>query len=108
VGYKKIKAYLTSPTIRAELVFVRDSAQIFSQFTGFFQKKEPLIHVLHSVLRTVALTLLNKVCEPKVVKKKGVCLSALVRKNLLAVEKVDVGANVEVELQAAKVSSHYF
>ena len=106
-GYLKIKKNLLAKSTRATLVFVRDSANIFTAFTGTFQSQQPLIHLLHVELRTVALTLLNKICKPDVIKRKGVCLSALNSENLLPMDTVDVGENVNVELQLSKASLFY-
>ena len=56
------------PTMKAELNFVISSAHIFTSVTGFFQKEEPLIHLLHSVLSSLVMKLLGRICKSEILK----------------------------------------
>ena len=67
-GYQKIVRLLKKPTMKAELNFVISSAHIFTSVTGFFQKEEPLIHVLHSVLSSFVMKLLGRICKSEILK----------------------------------------
>ena len=43
VSYKRIVEYLNEKTIKCQLLFVLSSAKLFSQFTSFFQREDPLL-----------------------------------------------------------------
>src|SRR5678816_3400616 len=54
--------------MKAELNFVISSAHIFTSVTGFFQNEEPLIHLLHSVLSSLVMKLLGRICKSEILK----------------------------------------
>jgi hypothetical protein len=64
--YKAILNILRSPTFEAELHFVLCSGKLFSSFTKFFQKSEPLIHILYSELNRLVTIIANRICKKNV------------------------------------------
>ncbi len=63
VTCKKIVCFLKKKTIKAELCFVVSSASLFSEFTRYFQKEEPLIHLLYEHLKYLLLKLMTRICK---------------------------------------------
>ena len=59
--YPKIVAYIGRATTKAQLGFVLASAELFISLTQLFQKEEPLIHVLHSEIKRLVLTLCGRI-----------------------------------------------
>ena len=53
--------------MKAQLEFVLASAELFTTFTQLFQKEEPLIHVLHSEIKKLVVTLCGRVFTPYLV-----------------------------------------
>ena len=64
--YKAITNFLRSPLFDAELYFVANSAKVFSTFTRFFQKEEPLIHLLLPELERLSVTVVMNRIVPLV------------------------------------------
>ena len=62
--FLKIVAYIKNATMKAQLEFVLASAELFMSFTQLFQKEEPLIHVLHSEIKRLVVTLCGRVFTP--------------------------------------------
>ncbi|CAI6357910.1 unnamed protein product [Macrosiphum euphorbiae] len=66
--YLRIHKVLNEPTVKAEIIFIINSAKIFQKFTLIFQRQEPLIRVLHSELRNLIIVIAGKVCKAEVLK----------------------------------------
>lgn len=99
--YNRIVARLKRNVMKAELCFVSCSAEIFSAFTGLFQRQEPLVHVLYDDLRKVTLTLAGRICKPSVIIESGMVLDSLITKeNLLPVSKVEVCSQTLANLRS--------
>ncbi|XP_063230993.1 uncharacterized protein LOC134535717 isoform X1 [Bacillus rossius redtenbacheri] len=97
-NYKRIVSLLKKPTIKAELLFVCSSARVFTCFTGAFQKEEPMIHVMHDELDTLAKILLGKVCKPELIQTVGVSEDLLKTENLLPAQKIHVEKEILTEI----------
>ncbi|XP_063216597.1 uncharacterized protein LOC134527657 [Bacillus rossius redtenbacheri] len=97
-NYKRILSLLKKPTIKAELLFVCSSARVFTRFTGAFQKEEPMIHVMHDELETLAKILLGKVCKPELIQTVGVSEDLLKTENLHPAQKIHVEKEILTEI----------
>lgn len=54
---------------KAEFSFVISSADLFCGFTKKFQSEYPLAHKIYDKLRSICLTLVNRVRQPTAVKE---------------------------------------
>ncbi|XP_062556179.1 uncharacterized protein LOC134221020 [Armigeres subalbatus] len=103
-GYLKIYRLLTKKTMKAEVLFVSSSAHIFTKFTGFFQKEEPLVHIMYTEIDKLARTLIGRVCKPDACSPNTTPTEDIFDKleNLLPVEQIIVGSDVTAELSTVK------
>lgn len=99
-NYKLITRLLKMPSIKAELLFVRSSALLFSSFTGLFQKDQPLVHLLYSVAESIVKTLIRRVCVDQKI-GKGVD-EIFDSKNLLPLTQMVVSDEVKVALETCE------
>jgi hypothetical protein len=90
---------LKNPTIKAELMFVIASAQIFTKFTGFFQREKPLIHLLYSELSELIHVLIGRACKKLLDYDK-----VFEPENLLAAADVVVSIEIHDELKKANLT----
>lgn len=104
-AYLNIRKHLKSSTLIAELQFVISSAHVFTAFTGMFQTREPLIHILYSELERLALTLLGRVCKKEAVQKLGITESVLDLLNLSPFEEIGENYGDDVSAELKKVIS---
>ena len=103
--YKNIVNLLRISTIRAELQFVISSARIFTRFTGFFQRKEPLIHLLYSELKALIEILILRICTKKSYQRKGLSVQVLEDEFLVPSKDIVISDAVKSELD--KVNFFY-
>lgn len=104
-NYKKIVKLLKSPTIKAELLFVCSTARIFTQFTGTFQREEPLVHVIFAELRDLIQKILGRICHQDKIPKMLRDVNDDFFKNtdnLLPLDKIACGDDVRTELLNVK------
>lgn len=95
-SYQKIVELLKLPAIKAELMFAKDSANMFSRFTLLFQKEEPIVHMLYEEIESLVKVLLGRIC--KIPPTGDVSVVNLADGNLLPFCDVFVGAEVNDEL----------
>lgn len=62
-SYTRVVRLLKKPAVKAEVMFVISSAAVFSHVTEFFQKEEPLVHILSHSLNSLVTTLLGRICK---------------------------------------------
>ena len=93
--YKNIVSLLKVNTMKVEINFACSSAHIFSQFTGHFQKEEPLIHLLYDHLKTLTSRLMTRICHSEVIFSLD---SLNDEKSFLPLKEVNCGLDVK-ELQ---------
>ena len=66
VIYKRILQYLNEETMKCQLLFILSSAKLFTQFTWFFQREDPLIHLIHNKIKCFFFTN-GQLLKPKLV-----------------------------------------
>jgi hypothetical protein len=102
-AYLKIARLLKKPTIKAEVMFVISSANIFTAVLEFLQKQKPLIHKLYSQLEVLLKTIFGRIYKED-------CLSDLKIEDMedIATEKllnpyhIILNDNISNELQYVK------
>jgi hypothetical protein len=73
---------------------------VFTRFTGTFQKDKPLIHIIFDEITTLLLTLLGRICKPELLgNDKNINETVLNQENLLPLNQISVGTNVDVALE---------
>ncbi|KAJ8894948.1 hypothetical protein PR048_000255 [Dryococelus australis] len=77
----------------------------FTSFTGFFQRNESLIHVLHTELEGLTTTLLRKTYKARAIERLGLDETVFMKGNLLPVKDLVVGVAVTAELMKSNVFS---
>jgi len=63
--YQKILNLLQKSIMKAEVLFCCSSAHLITGFTGYFQKDEPLIHIMYSQLTSMTSKIMLRFCSPK-------------------------------------------
>ncbi|XP_065091912.1 uncharacterized protein LOC135712784 [Ochlerotatus camptorhynchus] len=102
-NYLKIRKFISNSTMKAELLFVTESARIFTKFTGMFQREEPLIHVMYKELETLVRTLVGRVCKPDAYKSNSIPDEAVFNaENLLPSEVIVIGTEISDQLAPLK------
>ncbi|KAE8738402.1 hypothetical protein FOCC_FOCC016123 [Frankliniella occidentalis] len=92
--YKFICKFLKDPMAQAELKFVIHSATLFERFSKFFQKSEPLVHVLYEEIFNLYILLIGRICKPEAIKQASTCLKEdffTNSANLLPLDKIEIG-----------------
>jgi len=87
-SYKKMLKFVKQPSLLAELHFIVSSARIFTKFTGFFQRDEPLVHLLYSHLKSLTETLILRAIKKSAYDTHGLSMSVFEKENYLPVDKV--------------------
>ena len=95
--YKIISEFLGKPSSEAELHFISDCTNLFTQFTGKFQGSEPLIHLLYEEMDRLVTVLINRIC-----KKRLPATELFAADNLLSYSNVVLSAEVLEKLKALK------
>lgn len=104
-SYERIIELLKEKNRKSQLLFVRLSARVFTRFTGSFQKKEPMIHVLYDEIERLAKTLIGKVCKTSSLKELGICEKILTSDHLILAK--DLILNDEISEELSKVGYLY-
>lgn len=65
--YKTIKNIITKPFIKEEIMFVIDSAKLFTNFSKTFQTNVPLIHVLYDELKYLFIQIIIRISKANIV-----------------------------------------
>ena len=102
---QSITQFLKKPTRRAELQFVISSARMFTQFTGLFQRDEPLVHVLYTELEKLMKIIMGRVCKSGAIKDIGLKVEVFDKDNLIPLKNFICADEVTTELSQEKVSS---
>lgn len=93
--YKTIYNFLKSSRMKAEIIFVISSANLFTKFTGVFQKSEPLIHLVYSEIMLLLKSIMLRFCKPKaieILEKGNSCVEEIFTfQNLLGLKEIHVG-----------------
>ena len=76
-SYQKVISILKQKTIKAELYFLLSSINIFTKYTNFFQKEEPLIHSVYNHLKELVFTICGRICKHDVIKSLKNNMSSL-------------------------------
>lgn len=104
--YLEIIKLLKNPSMKCELLFVISSANLFSRFTAFFQRAEPLVHLIYNKLCTLLYTLMGRFLKPSCIPKSlgkidGVTLIRSTE-NWLSLEELVVSETINCELKKLK------
>lgn len=93
--YRTIKSCLQEETFLALLHFLVAASRSFIKFTGFFQREEPLIHIMYDKIKELIIELLDKICNENTVLNfdKLDIEKLFAPNNLLTTSKVDAGQN---------------
>ena len=105
--FRKINEKLTYPTeTKVQLLFLKNVGPLFQNFLEFFQKKGPLIHILHTrLLQLVQQLMLRFVKKEYVVEKSSNELKGLELSSSEAVlddEKMIIGEDTSAEMKKLK------
>lgn len=95
---KKICSFLKKSTMRAEILFVVSSSEIFSSFCTIFQKEEPLIHALQTELDVLISKLMGRVCKGDLTSGKDIPNNVFDKENLQNATDIQCGHSVEEAL----------
>lgn len=66
--YQSIVKYLKKKTMKCEVSFVLSSAHLFTRITGWFQKEEPMIHLLYTQVKDLVLRIASRICKKDAIK----------------------------------------
>ncbi|XP_067136817.1 uncharacterized protein [Centruroides vittatus] len=86
--YRSISCLLKIPSMKAEVLQGISSAEIFTKYTSFFQREEPLIHLLYSKLWDLLLKLVTRILKVDILKLVFQSKSAMPDSNVLNPKKL--------------------
>lgn len=93
-SYRRIVKFLENPTMKAEIIFIGASAELFSSVTLIFQSEQPRIHELYTALNGLVTSLVNRSCKEKALPLGEIFSSS----NLLPPEQVIIPEDARVEI----------
>ncbi|KAF2901839.1 hypothetical protein ILUMI_04350 [Ignelater luminosus] len=91
--YLQMKLFLKKADCKATLQYVKDFSQIFSKFTAFFQREEPLIHLMFDQLKEILMSMFIKICKQEIIIdfSKLDINKIFASENLLDLKNIDLG-----------------
>lgn len=100
VSYKRIVDCLNEKTMKCQLLFVISSAKLFSQYTSFFQREDPLIHLIYDKIKGLIIKVAGRICTEAAIKlfKSDVSKDPFESKNLIAQKDIIFNEELQKEL----------
>ncbi|KAL4097428.1 hypothetical protein QTP88_022210 [Uroleucon formosanum] len=93
--YIRVHKVLNEPTVKAEIIFIINSAKIFQKLTLTFQCQKPLFHVLHSELHNFIIPITaGKVCKAEVLNTWNNSTSFFNNENLKSLDSIELPIEV--------------
>lgn len=106
--FKNIVTLLKNTTIKAELFFVISSANIFTNFTGTFQKDEPLVHMLYKELSALVQILMGRFCTRAFLQTNSMDIESILSDtNHLPLNQIVLSENTENEIKTLSESEKF-
>lgn len=112
-NFKNIYNFINQKLAKAEIMFVVSSVKMFVKVTGFFQREEPLVHMIHEELKKLVRTIFNRFC----VKSAPTSVEGLNEKYYVPLQDIVLEDSIRELLETAqerdrvtflhKVKNHY-
>lgn len=96
--YKRIMRSIRYTDILVEITFVIESSQIYSSFMEYFQRSEPLIHILGSELNNLLQKIAGRICKPDIINVQ----QSISSEHLRQITTIDCGAQTKSEIAKLK------
>lgn len=107
--YKNIVKCLKDPTTKAAILFVISSSELFTKYTGMFQKSEPLVHLMYTEIKLLIVTVMNRFCKKvsiELLETNNVhSIDELFKtENLKPLEEISLTAELHLEISELKTA----